>query len=53
MNTVDPQIVDGLRVLLLLGMAVLAFREFKRIRAQINEKKDAERRRNEEQNGRD
>lgn len=51
METVDPQIVDGLRGLLLLGMAVLAFREFRRIRAQINEKKDAERRRNQDQDG--
>ena len=52
MNTVDPQIVDGLRVLLLLGMALLAWREFRRIRAQINEKKDAERRAKEDQDGR-
>jgi len=41
---VDPQIAEVLRAVLLLGVALLAFREFRRIRGEINERKDRERR---------
>ena len=48
---VDSQIADLVRAVLLLGVAVLAFREFRRIRGEINERKDRERREKLDQDG--
>jgi hypothetical protein len=40
---VDGPVVDAIRAILLLGMALLAWREFRRIRAEIAEKKRRQR----------
>jgi hypothetical protein len=42
---VDPQLYDALRVVLLLGLALLAFRELRAIRAQMKRDKDQLRKR--------
>jgi hypothetical protein len=36
----DPRLVDGLQAILLLGMALLAWREFRAIRAKMKADKD-------------